>query len=367
MGLLNWISNSEFGAWMNGRADGKRNIPKEDQTDHPPYVKWLAKIAAENIERIAHDWEKEDEDLKGKYCDAKRDYLVALKELNKERADKGLAEQKFEDALKKKRSSSDYPHMSPLAYKLLIGFIAVGEMPLTAFVFQILGENKLFTFLFAAVLCVSLPVSAHFLGIMIREKLEPKKRIIFATTLLIFLGVLFAVAYMREKFFEGQDVQEIWEVAMDPTVVTVVFITIQLFIFWVGTLASYFAHDPHQDRRRALKEFDDAKEKLVVATKDAQNADAKVDKAAEVLAKIEALREKVFNQFCTKQKDFENRCHRMIEFYRKHNLRVRSDCPISFNSYPESKTPESLKNLNKDCGLTDDMELDEMEKNKAGI
>ena len=47
---------------------------------------------------------------------------------------------------------------------------------------------------------------------------------------------------------------------------------------------------------------------------------------------------------------------RTIEVYRTHNLRKKSDTPISFSNYPIIEIPQSLQALDEDCGLTDDLE-----------
>ena len=350
-----------FGAWLNGRTDGKKSIPSKDAAEHSPYEKRLAQTAKENIKRAAQRWEDEDKELKGKYCDAKREYIDALRCLNRERKEHGLASKAYTDALGIKRESSTYPHLSLMAYRLLIGFIAIGEMPLTAIVFDILGEARLLTYVFAAVLCVVLPTSAHFLGVIIREEFNKKKGVIFAINLLIFVGVLVAIAYMREKFFEASDFQKVLGVQMDPTVATIVFILIQAFIFTVATTASYFAHDPHPNLKRSLKEFDDAKRRLEKENKDTIEAEERVNKAAEILTKVTALREGTFKRYKYVTEEVKAIHERVIEVYRTHNLRKRSDTPISFSNYPIIEIPKSLQVLDEDCGLTDDLEGESFE------
>jgi hypothetical protein len=356
MGLFSWFTYSYFGAWLNGRIDGKKNIPTADQEDHSPYEKQLTLIADENIRRVTQKWDDEDRKLKGEYCGAKREYIDALKDLNKDRDEHGEALQDYEAALKKKHESSTYPHLSHRAYWAFIILLSFSEFPLTAFVFDILGENRLFTYIFAAALCIALPMASHFLGIFIREQFSKKNSIIAAVNLLLFVGVIVAIAYLREKFFEASEFQKVLGVQMDPATVTIVFIFIQLFIFGVATTASYLAHDPHPQLKRAKKEFEDAKNMLQKESREVIQAEERVDKAAEVLVKIEALRVRTFEKYQSMVNEIAAIQKRLIEAYRTHNLRHRNDLPKSFKNYPSIEIPHSLQELDVDCGIADDME-----------
>lgn len=356
MGLLSWISYSYFGAWLNGRIDGKKNIPLADQEEHAPYEKRLTLIADENIRRVAQKWDDEDRKLKGEYCDAKREYIDALKDLNKDKEEHGEALQDYEGALKKKRGSSTYPHLSHKAYLAFVILIGLSEFPLTAFVFDILGENRLLTYLFAAALCITLPMASHFLGIILREQFTKKNGIIATVILALFVGVIVSIAYLREKFFEASDFQKVLGMQMDPTTVTLVFIFIQLFIFGIASIASYLAHDPHPQIKRAKKEFEDARNRLRKGSKEVIEAEERVDKAAEVLVKIEALRIRTFEKYQSMVDELVAIQRRIIEVYRTHNLRRRNDRPKSFNDYPSIEIPHSLQELDVDCGIADDLE-----------
>lgn len=356
MGFWNWVEYSNYGARRNGKKDGAKSIPTKDQSDHAPYEKALAKIANENIRRTAAGWERLDADLKGKYCDAKREYHDACTAHNKEGGEAGLAETILNTALAKKHDSSEYPHMGAWAYRILIIFIALGEMPLTATVFDILGENRLLTYIFAAVLCVALPTTAHFLGIIIREKFNRKNGILLIVNLIVFIGVLVAIAYMREKFFEASDLQKVLSVKMDPAMVTLVFIAIQLFIFAVATTAAYFAHDPHPELKRSLKKYQHAKKSWEKEKGEALQAVNRLKQAATVFAKISAAREKTFKSYNDRAREIKEIQERTIETYRTYNLRARSDLPVeAFKSYPAIEIPESLQTLDVDCGVLEDM------------
>jgi lipoate-protein ligase A len=107
--------------------DDKKNIPKSDQNDYSPYEKRLIFIADENIRRAAQKWTDEDKKLKGEYCRAKREYIDAIKDLNTERASHGKALQKYDEALKQKRDSSTYPHLSHKGYWTFIIVLALSE------------------------------------------------------------------------------------------------------------------------------------------------------------------------------------------------------------------------------------------------
>ncbi len=199
-------------------------------------------------------------------------------------------------------------------------------------------------------------MSAHFLGIIIREQFKKKEVILFTVNLLAFTGVLIAIAYFRGKFFEASDFQKVLGIHMDVLTVTIVFVLIQAFIFIFATTASYFAHDPHPYLRRAKKEFEDAKRKFEKISRDTDKAEERADNVAELLVKIDALRENTFKKYRNKAGEIKAIQERIIETYRTHNLRNRDDYPVSFKNYPTIDVPKSLQELDIDCGLTDDLE-----------
>ena len=133
----------------------------------------------------------------------------------------------------------------PISYWLIFAFLAVCEFPMNSVVFDILGEAKWLTFLLAARLGVIIPLAAHFLGIQLRaESPFESLRGAFKALLImiIVMDVLISVAYIRVKFVEGSKIATLLGIVMDPRMVTIVFLSINMLIFMVATIVVFLSH-----------------------------------------------------------------------------------------------------------------------------
>lgn len=351
--ISDWWEYSLWGAKRNGNNDGSRNIPEKDQKDHSAYERQLAMRASKDIRHVAQEWEKSDQTLKGNYVSATRDYFEAQKRAQKETAEAEAVLNNHRAVSERLNNNSDNPHLGRKAYWAIILLIAVGEIPLTAKAFNLMGENQVLTYVFALVLCVSVPTFAHFAGLILREKFSWKNIIILVADIASFIAVLYVVSWVREKYFEAEGQQLLEGVQMDPHMVSYVFFAIQLFIFMVATTASYFAHDSHPDRKKTIRESENSKKELQKECGEAQIAEKHLDTAARQLAAVEAQREKAFAVYHAKAEEIVETCKMMIETYRGSNVRARGHAGIvSFATYPEITIPACLLDLDKDCGFT---------------
>ncbi len=352
--LSDWWEYSLSGAKRNGKNDGSRNIPEKGQPDHAAYERQLAMRASKDIRHIAQKWEKADQTLKGNYVSAIRDYFEAQKRSQKETAEAEAVLNNHRAVTERLQNNTDNPHLGKKSYWAIILLIAVGEIPLTAKAFALMGENPVLTYIFALVLCVSVPAFAHFAGLILREKFSWKNTILLIADVASFIGVLYVVSWVREKYFESDALQILdGAVKMDPHMVSYVFFAIQLFIFMVATTASYFAHDAHPDRKKTIRESENSKKEVQKESGEAQVAEKQLDSAARQLATIEAHREKIHAGFCARVEEIVEGCKMVIEAYRGANVRARGHAGIvSFATYPEITIPACLVELDKECGFT---------------
>lgn len=352
MAFADWWEYSLWGAKRNGRTDGGGNIPTKSQAEHAAYERQLAMRASKEVRGVASEWEEADRTLKGQYVAALREFIDARNRAKKEGAEAEEVLAKHRLNTDKLNGSSDNPLLNRTAYWAIILLIAVGEIPLTAKAFALMGENNMMTYVFALVLCVSVPAAAHFAGVILREKFNWKNLIILLLDIGALVAVLGSVAWVREKYFEADALQALDGVKLDTHTVSLVFFAIQLFIFLVAATASYFAHDSHPDRLRCIRESKTTSHDLIKETGEAKDAEKHLDAAARLLAEREAHREKAFAAFSAKAEEVFEQCKMMIETYRCANIRARGDREIvSFCTYPELTIPVCLRELDKECGF----------------
>lgn len=288
MGLiLDWWEYSLWNAKRIGRLDGKGGIPAKSQTEHAHYENQLAMHTNREIRNIGTEWQEKDKVYKGNYVSALQDPLKS-ENLKKEVAESETMLSEYRCAIEDLNNSSHNPPLSPFAYWFIILLIALGEIPLTAQVFEIFGENRILTYVFALVLCVSLPATAHFAGVILREKMTRKTNLMLIANGIILLGTLGAVSWLREKFFESE-VQDLLGIEMDLRMITFVFFAIQLLIFATAAMASFFAHDSHPDRKLAKRLAKTKAKDLDKESSEAKAAEQDWEANAKKLALTEAL------------------------------------------------------------------------------
>jgi hypothetical protein len=342
--------------WMakrNGRLDGKKGIPADDQEEHSPYEQTLIKEGDAAIHYVFEAWLHKDRKLKQHYCGAMTtldNVLDRVKDMEPGHEDKRQHHVEY-------KRKWDKMHTVSKGYWVLFVFMAICEFPMNSVVFDILGEAKWLTYLLAAGLGVIIPLAAHFMGIKLRRESplkHPKGAIKAFFLMLSVAAVLVGVAHLRERFVAGT--ASVIGIPMEPRIVTIIFLSINLLIFVVATLASYMAHMDVNDAeirepqitRRVLKEADKL---LRSSTGDLEDLKKKCDELEEEISRLKVRREKLHEEF---QEVAENVCDThewLIGFYRASNLRARSSPkpPPCFKKKPEIDM-SPFDALDEDCG-----------------
>ena len=335
-----WARYSSWGATRNGKKDGQHGIPEEDQQKQPAYVLQLKQVGEENIERLAQSWKRRDGIYMADYCKAKSNDEELRRSLSK-------AEQEALKAREDERSAQEeyikHFHVKPFWYWVMIGAIAVLEVPLNSIVFQLFGEAQLLTICMSIGIGIMLPLCAHLAGGLLRHGFLRAGKLATETWMIsgLFLaaiGSLAGIAYLREKFFESSGVQKLLGLSMDSTTVTLIFFIINLLIFIVATVAAYIAHDPVATQHLL---------ELKAAARLRRNAEKKVKLTEERLQHIQAelhevasRRQKAFEQTRHEIDEIRNIIQRLISVYEQHNQRYRGSTkkPVCFEHYPEINT-----------------------------
>ena len=257
--------------------------------------------------------------------------------------------------------SDDFEHMHtvPKVYWALFIFLAISEFPMNSIVFDILGEAKWLTYLLAAGLCVVIPLSAPYMGIVLKREspLKHARAALIAAVLFIAVAlVLIGLAYLRERFVAGSGVAELLGIKMDARMVTIVFLSINLLVFVVASFASHMTHIDVTDEqikkyhitRRELKEAEDLIESQ---GSDLESLKRAQDKVEEKISTLAVTREKVFNQYCEVAEAQRDTCQWLINVYRTMNMRVREsqEVPECFKNDLEISISPFDKSLDKEC------------------
>jgi len=349
-----WSRFSSFHVWYRGRKDGKRGIPPIDQDEHTPYENSIQKWGEENIRRVAQKWEKIDQKLKGEYCRIKVALESALKaqaraksEQMDSNGDLDVAQQELNKLLIRR-------HIPPLVYFILLIFLGASEFPLNSIVFNLFGEQQWLTLLMSSGLAVILPLFAHFIGVFLKndpfrvEKLK-SDNILLIVSLLIPIFAIAGIAYLREKYFEASGIQTALNIHLNPSMITFIFVLINLLLFTGAIILSYFYHDP--ELRKWEKTHKIYSKELEEDQKELARYKALAQTLNEQLQVIREQRKNGWDAKVAKADEINKICLGVIDRYRTHNLSRREEpqLPKSFRTYPEITMHESLCKLSWTC------------------
>lgn len=234
-------------------------------------------------------------------------------------------------------------------YIVLATLIFLGEIPLNALVFQIFGENQIMTWVMAFVIGLSVPITAHFIGIKIREHGQGFS-IGNALKALVAMGTVTAALYgisvlRRDYLGEFKDALGLTDVLVQDSSL---FFLLNLAVLGAAIMVAYLSHDSIPGFEDADKDYQKAQR--TVEIKESQRVKklkaAAVERALELDRTNEDFRDGMnkvsmmkgqYDQLLKEGQEMERRClHRLmqhIQMYRLENMRKRADKahPISFN------------------------------------
>lgn len=149
----------------------KQPEPKADQEIAPQYEIEIIKASENEISKEAEDWKELDKKLKPDYCEAVTELDNARKMYLKEADEADIAQEEF-NAARQKYESLAMPALDLKWRNFWLVFIAIVEFPLNSVVFNVFGESRILTLLFAAGLCVMIPLFGHFWGCRFARNIE---------------------------------------------------------------------------------------------------------------------------------------------------------------------------------------------------
>lgn len=239
------------------------------------------------------------------------------------------------------------------AYIFLAFFIFVGEVPLNALVFQMFGENQVMTWVMALIVGLCIPVSAHFIGIKLREHgrgLSMTNILKGVVALAVVIAALYGLSVMRQTYLGSM--KESLGLTDSLVENSFMFFWLNVAVLAAAVVIAYLAHDP-------IPGYDVLGHRLKVLRKKVAKAErTKVDLLKKAAMKRVAERDKAaaehrdncnrvdlmkgtYDQLLTEGKEWESRClivlRQKAAVYRHENLKNRESkaLPRSFETEPE--------------------------------
>lgn len=254
MGWLHRFVVLMISRW-HARRDGRLYIPEQDDTDPPAEIEKLKQHAEGTLRRIASDWARGEERLKGEYdaigrrleaChDELENHLGPDLEDARERTRAIQARLDTAHSSEEDRAPEERWRIRRTYYWLGLLAIFIGELPLNGIAFRIFGEGTTETWIMTAGLAAVLIFCAHGLGVFARaEVLTRSERVLAWLLALLPVIAVVAIGIVREAHLETLAADENILRGLGAVGGTAIFVVINLIIYLGAVMLSYLHHDP---------------------------------------------------------------------------------------------------------------------------
>ncbi len=329
----------------------KHREPKTDQEIPAQYETEILQMGLSNISEIAEEWKELDKKLKPEYCKALAAYDRADQRYKKEAGEEKQAADEFDIARKKYEEVSP-PALAPGWKRFWLIVLGLGEFPINAMIFQILGQGQRETYLFSALICIVIPLAAHWFGHGLRQDTRDRRDVwLMIAGPLILLAMLGMIALMRAKYFEAVETHSLLGLTVTPTEGTIFFFVINLMVYFVALVISYQgSHPNHKLYTEVNKRYKEALERLTKEAGEAKQAGEELKQADMIYQEIRQRREKSYQRLVEQARTIQEGVEWLASAYRASNLSVRPDVPNCFKTpLNEIVLPSSLSELDWEC------------------
>ena len=368
-----------------GEEDGYRNLPEVSNEEITPYERGtIAKYQALVEKQFVHGRQILDEihdrnylPLKEKLDDKKEKEIEKILDLAEKEKLRKLTEEdlnhkdklkeihntpewistnkelektnlRFKEVSKRLGREELHIQLRPFwLYIILIVGLGIAELPLNNQVFISFRDTPLLTLIMSLVLVISLPFLAHGSGKFLRQGKENKTfyYLLFLSIILI-ISISYLTAVLRTNYLAIKGVA-IEELETDKWI----FFVIGLILFFVGMIASYFAHDAsiafsevYRSLQKTKNKHSKVEQKIHILIKEEkqrnqnyireiQNVYSKENNR--ILNEVETLKrivhnikgdyDRILNSFMGLEKKLNQYCKEAIHHYRDTNLTYRSN------------------------------------------
>ncbi|MBK9270716.1 MAG: hypothetical protein IPM48_03895 [Saprospiraceae bacterium] len=320
--------------------------PLDDQQEQASFDLELYRAAEDDLADIAISWSEEDKVLKNQYCKSLVELQMATEALTSETKDLEFAKKEFDQA-EDEFEAQRQPPISHRTEWMWIAFLMVGEYFFNYIIFNMVGAEDLETHIMALVISATLPMSAMYLGMLLKKAdkniLEKWMALVM---LLVPVLVLMGISLLRAALFEGAWTEDEEAPPISPWAASMVFIVINLLIFLVGAVVSYMASHADPETYRTLRiRMNRARKRFDHESRDHQQASRMYQKARIAYEKAKHLRKEEFDIHQAMAFDLIKKARLYISIYHDANIGVRKNgiTPPCFKEpIPELKVPELL-------------------------
>jgi hypothetical protein len=333
--------------------------PKEPQPDpgrttHADFELALKEGAENDMQILAERWKELDQELKPEFCAALAVWQRARDRTRKEGKEVGPAERRLQGA-EQRLLDLEIPALEPRWMHFWLIVIGVAEFPLNALVFELLQQGMIETYIIAAGLGVVIPLLAHTFGARLRQdEKEFIDQCMIATAPMIAFGLLFLVAIIRERFIQTAGGLAHFGVPIRPLEGTILFLAINVALFFVAVFISYEGTHPKRTLYRTrCRDMKHAQRSLEKESGEAAEAAAQETSAAIKLNRLRQTRHKTFERTVQRAELINEALGFLVGVYRTANLESRKSAnrPPAFKlDPPKAELPKSLRQaLDWDC------------------
>jgi len=337
--------------WPFLKDKNKPCVPREGQTDVPSFWEELFQLGENLIAPIVGKWKTLDAKLKSEFCDAKKEDTRADKELEQLTKEKESSFEEYKTA-KEKLNEFKPPALDKNWEFALLIIIGISELFINRLIFQLFGENELFTNIFSVGIGVVIPLLAFWFGYLLRQ--QSKSTTEKALLLVIPLGalaVMYVISVLRTAVFEGTGIVRMLKLDLSDTQLTILFYIINIVFFIGATVISYFASHPQGEIYKQAKNiFKTALNEFKEDEKEVKEAANRCEKTESRLEKITHKRAKIHQKLLAEAMTIKESAEWLMKSYKSMNLRYRQDFPDCFKQQHQApEIPDLLQYLDWNC------------------
>jgi len=340
--------------------EDKPSEPKPDQVETAPFEEELFQLGENEIAPIVKKWKEIDEKLKPRYCIAKKEDDRADIELERLTEEKKESFEEYKDT-KEKLNKFTPPSLDKKWEFIFLVVIGISEFFINSLIFQLFGEDKLKTNLFALGIGVIIPLLAYWLGHLLKQQYKSTMDKVWLIVIPIsVLGVLEVISVLRAAFFEGTGIVETLHLNISETQFTIGFFIINIVFFIGAVVISYFASHPQGDiYKQAKKLFKNALEEFKEDEQEVKDAAEEAGRTENSLGKITHFRAKTHEKLYAEAMMIKETIEWLIKSYKAMNLRHRPDFPPCFKKpHQMPEIPIELTTIDWNCN--EDVSVEEI-------
>ena len=317
----------------------KDPYPPKDKKDAPEFENRMYKVAKGELSKIAEEWAGRDKGLRNACAEAEAVYRKDESDVKTQSGDHAGIVKEYEVA-KASLDGFDRPLVSKWIHYPVLLVIFASEAFFNSMILNILGQNRMDTWMIAVGLVLAIPICAEFAGAFLRrENKSIDHKMWIGITIIIVLAALIGITVLREKFFEASGMAQALGISLSASTFDFVFLGFNILIFTASVLLAFWSapKDP-EGYANALGRFKDAAVALKNTGRDLQESAEKLMQARINFERSHIVRDREHEKRYQQAKMRMQICATVIHAYRDGNVAARGgETPDWFENAPEDQ------------------------------